>query len=138
MDLRSIQGHAASIPRRSSPPGTGDPRERGTRTLFQSPIFTRGPNPPFEGAADYQLYLAIAAETFVAGGVEIWACCLTPNHVRLIAAPARAEALAQAVGARHVRYTRAVNRRERWAGYLWLGRFASFPIDEDYLRQCAR
>ena len=53
----------------------------------------------FFEAADYQLYLAIAAETFAAAGVEIWAYCLMPNHVHLIAAPARAEALAEAVGA---------------------------------------
>ncbi len=31
-----------------------------------------------------------------------------------------------------------MNRRERWTGYLWQGRFASFPMEEDYLRQCAR
>jgi len=61
-----------------------------------------------------------------------------PNHVHLIAVPARAEGLAQAVSATHVRYTRQVNLRERWTGYLWQGRFASFPMDEDYLRQCAR
>jgi putative transposase len=87
---------------------------------------------------DYQRYLAIAAETFAAAGVEVWAYCLMPNHVHLIATPGRPEALAQAVGATHLRYTRAVNRREDWTGYLWQGRFASFPMDETYLRRCAR
>jgi putative transposase len=88
----------------------------------------------FFEACDYELYLAIAAETFAAAGVEIWAYCLMPNHVHLIATPGRA----QAVGVCHVRYTRQVNRRERWTGYLWQGRFASFPMDEDYLRACVR
>jgi putative transposase len=88
--------------------------------------------------ADYLAYLHFAAETFAAAGVEVWAYCLMPNHVHLIAAPARPEALAQAVGAAHVRYTRQINLRERWTGYLWQGRFASFPMDEDYLRQCTR
>ena len=88
--------------------------------------------------ADYALYLHLAAEAFAEAGVEVWAYCLMPNHVHLIAAPGRADALAQAVGATHLRYTRQVNRRERWTGYLWQGRFASFPMDEDYLRQCAR
>ena len=92
----------------------------------------------FFGARDYRLYLAIAAETFAAAGVEVWAYCLMPNHVHLIATPGRPDALAQAVGATHLHYTRAVNRREGWTGYLWQGRFASFPMDEDYLRQCAR
>ena len=88
--------------------------------------------------ADYLAYLHFAAETFAAAGVEVWAYCLMPNHVHLIAAPARPEALAQAVGAAHVRYTRQINLRERWTGYLWQGRFASFPMDEEYLRRCAR
>jgi putative transposase len=94
--------------------------------------------PTFFGDADYITYLALAAEAFRAAEVEVWAYCLMPNHVHLIAAPARPDALAQAVGATHVRYTRHINLRERWTGYLWQGRFASFPMDEDYLRQCVR
>ena len=92
----------------------------------------------FIGPADDLDYLRIAAETFKAAEVEVWAYCLMPNHVHLIATPRRADALAAAVGATHVRYTRRINRRERWTGYLWQGRFASFPMDEDYLRACAR
>jgi len=92
----------------------------------------------FFGAADYHTYLQIAAEEFAAAGVAVWGYCLMPNHVHLIAAPTRPEALAEAVGATHVRYTRQVNRRERWTGYLWQGRFASFPMDEHYLLSCAR
>jgi putative transposase len=92
----------------------------------------------FFSDADYIAYLHLAAEAFAEAGVEVWAYCLMPNHVHLIAAPSRAEALAEAVGATHLRYTRQINRRERWTGYLWQGRFASFPMDEDYLMTCAR
>lgn len=92
----------------------------------------------FFSDADYLAYLQIAAEAFAEAEVEVWAYCLMPNHVHLVAAPSRPEALALAVGATHVRYTRMVNARERWTGYLWQGRFASFPMDEDYLRVCAR
>jgi putative transposase len=94
--------------------------------------------PTFFGAADYLAYLHIAAVEFAARGVEVWAYCLMPNHVHLIASPGRAESLAAAVGATHLRYTRRINQRERWTGYLWQGRFASFPMDETYLRTCAR
>ena len=38
----------------------------------------------------------------------------------------------------HRRYTRLVNFRERWRGYLWQGRFASFPMDESHLLAAAR
>lgn len=87
---------------------------------------------------DYQAWLALAAEAFKAAQVEVWAYCLMPNHIHLIAAPSRPEALAQAVGATNVRYTRRINAWERWTGYLWQGRFASFAMDETYLRTCAR
>jgi len=30
-----------------------------------------------------------------------------------------------------------VNEREQWSGYLWQGRFASFPMDESYLLRAA-
>ncbi len=66
--------------------------------------------------------------------MEVWAYCLTPNHVHPIATPPRPEALAEAVRATHLRYTRRINLRERWTGYLWQGRFSSFPMDEAYLR----
>lgn len=94
--------------------------------------------PTFFSDADYLAYLHLAAEAFQEAGVEVWAYCLMPNHVHLIAVPPRPEALAEAVGATHLRYTRLINRREKWTGYLWQGRFASFPMDEDYLLTCAR
>ena len=88
--------------------------------------------------ADYVAYLHLAAEAFREGGVEVWAYCLMPNHVHIVATPPEPQALAQAVGTTHLRYTRQINSRERWRGYLWQGRFASFPMDEDYLMACAR
>jgi putative transposase len=92
----------------------------------------------FFSDADYLAYLRLAAEAFGEAGVEVWAYCLMPNHVHLIAVPPAPDALAEAVGATHLRYTRRINRREAWTGYLWQGRFASFPMDEDYLLACAR
>jgi putative transposase len=38
----------------------------------------------------------------------------------------------------HRRYTRRVNLREGWRGYLWQGRFASVPMDEPHLLAAAR
>ncbi|MDO8296679.1 MAG: transposase [Caulobacter sp.] len=92
----------------------------------------------FLRAADYLSYLQLAGEAFAEAGVQVWCWCLMPNHVHLIATPPDEGALARAVGLTHLRYTRLINGRERWTGYLWQGRFASFPMDEDYLRQCVR
>lgn len=88
--------------------------------------------------ADYQAYLDLMAEWCGRCGVEIWAYCLMPNHVHLIATPETAQGLPRAIGEAHRRYTRYVNRREEWHGYLWQGRFASFPMDEPHLLMAAR
>ena len=55
-----------------------------------------------------------------------------------IAVPRSEEGLARAIGEAHRRYTRRINFREKWRGYLWQGRFASFVIDEPYLLAAAR
>ena len=87
---------------------------------------------------DYAAYLELMSEWCRERGVEIWAHCLKPNHVHLIAVPATEEGLRRAVGEAHRRYTRRINFREKWRGYLWQGRFASFVMDEPYLLAAAR
>jgi putative transposase len=61
-----------------------------------------------------------------------------PNHVHLIAVPEREGSLARGIGEAHRRYTRYVNFKNNWKGYLWQGRFASFPMDENYLLAACR
>jgi putative transposase len=70
--------------------------------------------------------------------VEIWAYCLMPNHVHLIAVPHDTAGLSRAIGEAHRRYTRHINFRESWRGYLWQGRFASFVMDERHCLCAAR
>ena len=36
------------------------------------------------------------------------------------------------------RYTRYINFREGWKGYLWQGSFSSFPMDDYHLYSAAR
>ena len=87
---------------------------------------------------DYRVYLDLMAEWCAHYGVSIWAYCLMPNHVHLIAVPETERALGLAIGEAHRRYTRRVNFREGWRGHLWQGRFASFPMDERHLLAAAR
>jgi putative transposase len=54
-----------------------------------------------------------------------------PTH--LIAVPETAEGLRMAIGEAHRRYSVMINRRQKWTGHLWQGRFSSFPMDETYL-----
>ncbi len=71
-------------------------------------------------------------------GVKIWAYCLMPSHVHLIVVPKTEDGLRRAIGEAHRRYTRRINFREGWRGYLWQGRFASFVMDEPHLLAAAR
>ena len=87
---------------------------------------------------DYRAYMGLMAEWCGRCGVAIWAYCLMPNHVHLIAVPKTEDALTHAIGEAHRRYTRRINFREDWRGHLWQGRFASFPMDEPYLLAATR
>ena len=87
---------------------------------------------------DYRSYLELMGQWCSAHQVEIWAYCLMPNHVHLIAVPQSADGLRRTVGEAHCRCTRSVNFREGWRGHLWQGRFASFVLDERYLLTAAR
>lgn len=89
--------------------------------------------PTFFVDADYVLYLKILAEWTAHWNVDIWAYCLMPNHTHLVAVPPTAEALSRAIGETHRRYTYIINKSKGWSGYLWQGRFASFPMDERHL-----
>jgi putative transposase len=90
--------------------------------------------PVFFGDADYETYKTLLSEGCRASGVEVWGYCLMPNHVHLILVPRDEDGLCEA----HRRYTRHINFREGWRGYLWQGRFASFAMDERYLLASAR
>jgi putative transposase len=87
---------------------------------------------------DYNAYIDLMAQWCAKHGVKIWAYCLMPDHVHLIAVPPEKESLNLAIGEAHRRYTRRVNFREGWKGHLWQGRFASYVLDEEYLLACAR
>ena len=87
---------------------------------------------------DYREYIDLMSHFCGEEGVEIWAYCLMPNHVHLIAVPEDERGLARAIGEAHRRYTRYINFREGWRGYLWQGRFASYVMDQKHLIAAAR
>ena len=87
---------------------------------------------------DYLTYLALMAQWCRRQRVSIWAYCLMPNHVHLVAVPETAEGLARAIGQAHRQHALMVNAREGWSGHLWQERFASFVMDESYLLAAVR
>lgn len=87
---------------------------------------------------DYRDYLTLMAQWCRTCGVEMWAYCLMPNHVHLIAVPNSEDSLRRGIGEAHRRYSRMINFREGWRGHLWQGRFSSFPMNEVYLLVATR
>ena len=87
---------------------------------------------------DYRAYTDLMAEWCHRYGIEVWAYCLMPNHVHLIAVPNSEDGLRRAIGEAHRHYTRHVNFRQEWRGHLWQGRFASFPMEQNHVLAAAR
>ena len=101
--------------------------QRGNRR--QQTFFTDG---------DYRAFLRMAAEEFAKARVEVWSYCLMPNHVHLIVLPRDTRGLATAMHRIQLSYALRINSRQAWTGHFWQGRFASYPMDDDYLAACVR
>jgi putative transposase len=83
--------------------------------------------------SDYVDYLKLLKEWCEKEKLEILAYCLMTNHVHLIVKPQKKSNLSKAIGETHRRYTRMINFRENCKGYLWQGRFASYPMNKNWL-----
>lgn len=94
--------------------------------------------PIFFSDEDRAAYLALLAEAAAASGTRCLAWCLMDNHVHLILVPESADGLRAMLGEAHRRYTRRVNLREGWRGYLFQGRFASYPMENAHLMAAVR
>jgi putative transposase len=110
--------------------GPGEPHHiiiRGTRRMK---IFLQ--------ENDYRTFGRLLATAFQRFSIEIWAYCLMPNHVHLIAVPKHGDSLSLAMGDAQRRYSIFINAREGWQGHLFQSRFASYPMDESHLFHAAR
>ena len=94
--------------------------------------------PIFFSDEDRILYLDLLRQGCAAARVTCLAWCLMDNHVHLILVPETADGLRAALAEAHRRYTRHINAREGWTGYLFQGRFASYPMDDAHLMAAIR
>lgn len=91
----------------------------------------------FFGDEDYRTYLALLRDGLAKTGTRLLAYCLMTNHVHLLLIPADEGGL-RPIGEVHRRYTRYINMKKDWRGYLWQGRFGSYPMDERYAYEALR
>ena len=57
---------------------------------------------------DYQFYLVLMSEWCMTFQVDVWAYCLMPNHIHLIAVPETKDGLNLAIGEAHRRLLRGL------------------------------
>jgi putative transposase len=94
--------------------------------------------PIFFSDDDRSTYLSLIAEACAAHGTICLGWCLMDNHVHLILVPESADGLRATLGEAHRLYSRHVNFREGWRGYLFQGRFGSYPMDDAHLMAAIR
>jgi putative transposase len=94
--------------------------------------------PIFFSDEDRATYLALIAEASKAHGTACLGWCLMDNHVHLILVPSTEDGLRATLAEAHRRYSLRVNFREGWRGYLFQGRFASYPMDDAHLMAAIR
>ena len=94
--------------------------------------------PVFFSNDDKAAYLQLLKTQIRLHQVQIWAWCLMDTHVHFVAVPLKKETFARAFAETHRLYSRRINFREGWRGYLFQGRFSSFPMNEQYLYAATR
>ncbi len=87
---------------------------------------------------DRKAYLKLIKHYSNAAGVQFLAWCLMDNHVHCIAIPSEEDSFRSTFGEAHQRYTRRINFRYGWRGYLWQGRFSSYILSEQHLYAAVR
>ncbi len=87
---------------------------------------------------DCRCYIDLLAKACVKHQVRCLAWCLMSNHIHLILIPATADALRALMASVHTTYSQRVNRAQSFAGHLFQGRFASYPMDEAHLLVAVR
>ena len=92
----------------------------------------------FFSEEEYAAYRALIAEACARTGVRCLAWCLMPNHIHLILVPPEEDSLRAALAEAHRRYARRINEAKGWTGYLFQGRFASYPMDDAHLLVATR
>ena len=79
---------------------------------------------------DHEAYIALMREWCDRFGVQVWAYCLMPNHVHLIAVPTTHDGMRRAIGVVHLRAPIGATRGASTsvsAGAATCGRGASPP-----------
>lgn len=87
---------------------------------------------------DFKTYLEYLEVFSKSHGLSVWAYCLLPDHIRLVAVPGDADALAGAVRDAHGAYAAYANWRGLTTGRVWKDRFSSCVLDDMFVWSAVR
>ncbi len=88
---------------------------------------------------DRQTYLDVLANYAQKHSLQIWAYCLTDNHIHLLVVPGAEDSLARGIGLTNQVYTQYLNRKLNQSGRVWQNRFFSCVVENNqYLWAVAR
>ncbi len=89
--------------------------------------------PVFFDDHDRKSYLANLTHYAERHELAVLAYCLMSNHVHLVVVPATVHALERVLRPLNMRHAQRINRRKRWKGHLWQGRYFASALDERHL-----
>jgi putative transposase len=87
----------------------------------------------FFSDADYETYIELMIDSLKAENVRCLAWCLLPANIQMVVVPSDETGLARAVSDAHRRHARTINEAKGWTGFLFNGRFASFPMSDTFV-----
>ncbi|OQB37457.1 MAG: hypothetical protein BWY09_01606 [Candidatus Hydrogenedentes bacterium ADurb.Bin179] len=87
---------------------------------------------------DFKTYLDYLEKFSKKQGLSLWAYCLLPDHIRLVAVPRDAGTLAAAVRDTHAAYAGYANWRGLTSGRVWKNRFSSCVVDDMFVWSAVR
>jgi putative transposase len=92
----------------------------------------------FKAEADFQRYLQILRKAKKKYDILLYAYCLMPNHVHLLAQTKKARWMSKFMHWLNRGYAAYFNAKYQKQGHLWQGRFRSKPIIQgQYLIHCS-
>jgi putative transposase len=96
-------------------------------------VLTRGNNGQtvFHHDTDYRRYLELLSAYAATHGLRVRHFVLMPSHVHLILEPVSGESLSRAMLGLNLAYTLYYQKRYRYRGHLWRGRFTSLLLNRD-------
>jgi putative transposase len=82
---------------------------------------------------DRRFYLSLLENYISKYYIDMLGFSLMTNHVHLVLIPPEANALANALGKVHSRYSQHINLKQGRSGHLWQNRFFSCPLEPPHL-----